>query len=44
VFAERRAQEAANRAKTERLRALRLAHEATAGVTKRPSKSKPTKH
>lgn len=29
VFSERRAREAANREKTERLRALRLAHEAT---------------
>lgn len=29
VFALRRAQDAANKAKTERLRALRLAHEAT---------------
>ena len=29
VFSERRARDAANRAQTERLRALRLAHEAT---------------
>ena len=29
VFSERRAKDAANHAKTERLRALRLAHEAT---------------
>jgi hypothetical protein len=39
-FAEKKAQEAKNLAKTEKLRALRLAHEA---ANPKPAKSKPAK-